>query len=112
MEALFRNQSHLAFQKASPAEFAGTSVEGCKMPTKFRNLQALRGIACLLILLIHLPDWQFRKDYSPSYSFLYPVQFVGVGGVELFFVISGFVITWAHFHQLGQPTFLGPYAFK
>ena len=82
------------------------------MSLKLRNLQALRGVACLLVVLFHTADWELRSGVNPTWLFLYPFEFFGYGGVDLFFVISGFIITWVHFDKLGRPSELPGYAFK
>ena len=57
-------------------------------PTKINSIQALRGIACLFVILTH-------------------IEFIGVGafGVELFFCISGFIMMYST-QKKEQPHFL------
>ena len=53
-----------------------------KPVNRFQELDALRGIAALIVVLFHLSMW---REAAPYLSF-------GVAGVDLFFIISGFVI--------------------
>ena len=75
------------------------------MSTQLRNLQGLRGVACLLVVLLHLAVLEKLTPLiqAPVHC-LAPFLYFGYAGVELFFVISGFVMVWVHFDQLGQPT--------
>ena len=58
----------------------------------FNNIQAMRGIASLIVLIVHLfstrpgmiPSWLEKGWYA-----------IGPAGVDIFFVISGFVVTLA-----------------
>ena len=55
---------------------------------KIETIQSLRGIASLAVAWVHL---SYRANYTPlKFSFLY-----GVLGVQVFFVISGFIIPYA-----------------
>jgi peptidoglycan/LPS O-acetylase OafA/YrhL len=56
------------------------------------ELDALRGIAALSVLLFHYAN-QFQQTYHHLGRFSFSFE-VGKYGVELFFVISGFVIFW------------------
>ena len=56
------------------------------------QLDGLRGVAILLVLCYHCFD----------YGFLYPVFELGWTGVDLFFVLSGFLITGILFDTKGQ----------
>jgi exopolysaccharide production protein ExoZ len=61
------------------------------MPDKLRNIQGLRAIAVLLVMLIHIQANELR---SAGDALLSPWLYHGVAGVDLFFVISGFVMVW------------------
>ena len=61
-------------------------------PTKLASLQALRGVAALGVVLFHL--LHFEPSYLPGIA-IAPVAFtVGRAGVDLFFVLSGFFVSW------------------
>lgn len=60
-------------------------------PVKLASVQALRAAAALLVLLYHVQNTELRLE---PVSML-PNWFVhGSAGVDLFFVISGFVMVW------------------
>ncbi len=60
------------------------------MRRKILNIQALRGIAILLVLAYHL--LRLEEKFSPAGRFLPSFMRFGASGVDLFFVISGFVM--------------------
>jgi peptidoglycan/LPS O-acetylase OafA/YrhL len=62
-------------------------------PGRMLELDALRGIAALSVLLFHYAN-QFDQTYHHMGRFYYSFG-VGQYGVQLFFVISGFVIFWS-----------------
>ena len=60
--------------------------------SKLRTIQALRAIAAIAVMFAHLYGIQTREtDATPLLS---PLVLAGMSGVDLFFVISGFVIVW------------------
>jgi exopolysaccharide production protein ExoZ len=70
---------------------------------KIQNIQTLRGIAVLLVVLFHMMI--VEKKYGGSVSLLPDVFWFGNFGVDLFFVISGFVmvtVTHGKFQNLKQ----------
>jgi peptidoglycan/LPS O-acetylase OafA/YrhL len=65
---------------------------------KIQELESIRGMAALLVVLFHMPTW------NPC---LHDVPFIrnGYYMVDLFFVLSGFVINWnygSRLHRLGD----------
>ncbi len=58
-------------------------------PKRLANIQSLRGIAALLVVFSHL--WVIEQKYSPD-QFLGTWTSFGMVGVDLFFVISGFIM--------------------
>lgn len=60
---------------------------------RLEELDALRGIAAFSVLLFHYAD---RFDQAYHHRGYFPYTFdIGKYGVQLFFVISGFVIFWS-----------------
>jgi len=57
---------------------------------KIQNIQALRGVAVLSVVLFHLMT--IEKKYGGTKTFLPDFFYFGMFGVDLFFVISGFVM--------------------
>lgn len=58
-------------------------------------LQVLRGIASLLVVLMHAG---FTFKFVSGNTFLGDVFAFGGAGVDIFFVLSGFIITYSCFH--------------
>jgi exopolysaccharide production protein ExoZ len=73
------------------------------------SLQALRGIACLLVLGVHVAEWEQYRCKSTSVCLAHSLEFFGYIGVDLFFVLSGFVITWISYRRLGDRSQIGPF---
>jgi peptidoglycan/LPS O-acetylase OafA/YrhL len=80
------------------------------MTQHFHNVQALRGVACLLVVLVHLAVWDnLFVGGTPGFS---AVQYFGFAGVDLFFVLSGFIITSTNRRSLGRPAAVPGYLFR
>jgi exopolysaccharide production protein ExoZ len=77
--------------------------------TQLNGIQVLRAFAAVLVLLFHAASKEQEVTYGAKHHFLGAFSSFGYAGVDLFFVISGFVITWAHFDDLGHPEKLGRY---
>ena len=67
---------------------------------KLQNIQALRGIAVLSVLLFHLSV--IEKKYGGGNTLLPDWLQFGMFGVDLFFVISGFVMVTVTRGKFGQ----------
>ena len=61
-------------------------------PGKIETLEALRAVAALLVVMYHLQDIFSRRGTVPFGG----VFSAGDRGVDLFFVLSGFIITISH----------------
>ena len=59
---------------------------------KLRSVQAMRAAAALLVLIAHL--LAVDKNHSGETSLIAETWVNGVSGVDLFFVISGFIMIW------------------
>lgn len=70
-----------------------------KHKTEIEALTGLRFIAALWVFLYHI-GFFFFKPYIPEIWPIYKVLFNGGGfGVDLFFILSGFVIAYNYFHS-------------
>ncbi|OFX00452.1 MAG: hypothetical protein A3E78_16230 [Alphaproteobacteria bacterium RIFCSPHIGHO2_12_FULL_63_12] len=61
------------------------------MKERLENIQALRGVAALMVLIAHIVGAE--GDYGGNGAILPHFLYMGVVGVDLFFLISGFVMT-------------------
>lgn len=59
---------------------------------QLRSIQALRGLAALAVMFAHLHGVEAR--HSGEEPVLSVAWIAGVSGVDLFFVISGFIMVW------------------
>jgi exopolysaccharide production protein ExoZ len=70
-----------------------------------------RGLAALVVALVHASDGMRETQYSGA-IFMERWFFWGFLGVDFFFVLSGFIILYVHFHDLGQPQKMRRYAWR
>jgi exopolysaccharide production protein ExoZ len=77
------------------------------MDRQFRSLQALRGVACLMVVFFHVGNWE--PSTRPENLLLSWVRPFGWAGVDLFFVLSGFIIAWTQDANLGRPAAVRSY---
>jgi exopolysaccharide production protein ExoZ len=67
----------------------------------YKSIQGCRALAALLVVLHHLGFAMASDKYFGAAIFKVPFIF-GDSGVEFFFVLSGFIVTWAHFDDFGK----------
>jgi exopolysaccharide production protein ExoZ len=67
---------------------------------RLANLQALRAFAALLVVGVHL---QANEAKYSADQVLSPWLFYGVSGVDIFFVISGFIMVYISRNRFGSP---------
>jgi exopolysaccharide production protein ExoZ len=75
------------------------------------SLQACRAVAALLVGLFHLGLLSASDKYFGIKSFGIPFS-SGYTGVGFFFVLSGFIITFIHWHDIGKRSRLASYLQK
>src|SRR5258706_16365621 len=65
---------------------------------RYYGVQALRGVAAIMVVLFHIVKMVHTKLDGP------PIEFAaGGGGVDIFFAISGFVMILTTAHAWGTP---------
>lgn len=76
---------------------------------KFRSLEALRAAAATLVVLFHTQTIVAHRLGFVPFNNLFVN---GEKGVDLFFVLSGFIITYVHFQDVGRPHRIGAYTYS
>ena len=76
---------------------------------KLKSLQVFRGFAAMLVLLFHATT---MSKVFLNYDFVNGIFLFGYSGVDFFFVLSGFIIFWAHGAEIGKRGAVRPYARK
>lgn len=75
----------------------------------FQSLEALRAAAAALVVLFHTQSIVAGRSGDVPFANLFAA---GDRGVDLFFVLSGFIITYVHFQDIGRPRRIGVYAYS
>jgi len=95
---------------ASPPANIETSVQRAATPTtahhRLAGVEAGRGIAALLVVFYHTA---LHVEGNVGGSILWNLPVFGHAGVDFFFVLSGFIITFVHHQDIGRPGRLGHY---
>jgi peptidoglycan/LPS O-acetylase OafA/YrhL len=68
---------------------------------EIRSLSGLRIVAALWVVLFHFRP-MLQTASPPLYDALKPILDCGAQGVDLFFILSGFVLTWNYLERMGQ----------
>ncbi len=71
----------------------------------------MRGLAALSVVVYHTYIILMEPQYGGHVLFA-PVARHGVLGVSFFFVLSGFIISSAHWRDIGQPAAISRYAVR
>ena len=74
--------------------------------TRLNGVEAARGVAALLVVFYHTA---LHVEGDVGGSILWGVPHFGHAGVDFFFVLSGFIITFVHYRDVGNPGRLGHY---
>jgi peptidoglycan/LPS O-acetylase OafA/YrhL len=86
---------------------AGVTPEGATKPSRLSSVQALRGAASVAVVLYHSARHVDKAIGAPGLATAFRS---GHAGVDLFFVISGFIILFVHRQDIGRPSRLARYA--
>ena len=86
---------------AAAAHISDRSPKAASSREQIASLQSLRGAAVLIIIALHVMITE--KKYSVDERFLSDHLMLFGCGVDLFFVISGFIMTTISFSQFQQP---------
>jgi peptidoglycan/LPS O-acetylase OafA/YrhL len=76
------------------------------IPWRLGGIEALRGLAAISVIFYHVSRHVNQAFGTPG---LVAAFQAGHAGVELFFVISGFIILFVHGQDSGRPRRLGHY---
>lgn len=79
------------------------------MKSKFDTLQVYRGIAAMLVVIYHISGSSGHYLKNTLYGDIFSV---GWCGVDFFFVLSGFIITYVHYDDIGEKSKLYSYLKK
>lgn len=71
--------------------------------TTLQGVQVVRGVAAMLVLFYHVAG-KLAADYRVDLPGFSAAGKFGFAGVDLFFVLSGFIIVWITWPEIGQPS--------
>jgi exopolysaccharide production protein ExoZ len=78
---------------------------------RLEGIEFSRGIAAALVVLHHTGSIMSQPRFYGAHPFGGMFQNFNVG-VDFFFVLSGFIITWVHWRDIGVPERLPVYAWR
>ena len=76
---------------------------------RMRGIDACRGAAAIMVVVLHSTGG--IENYFGADPFEDRLSFFG-RGVDFFFVLSGFIVTYVHWRDIGRPTRIPNYIFK
>lgn len=85
--------------------------DGPSRQMRFTLLEAGRGVAALMVVLHHAGNMAAEPRFYGTHVWAGLLREFNVG-VDFFFVLSGFIIAWVHWGDLGHADRLGGYAVK
>lgn len=80
-------------------------------PQPLGSIQVLRAVAVILVVLFHLAPYE-SKVMKPDLPLIWYFEYFGYGGVNLFFVISGFIICYITKSHWFEPPYWRTYMAK
>ena len=98
-------------QSASP--LTQPSLEGRGPKPGFAGIQALRALAAIAVAFLHIADEAGALAGTPGRSPYALVDAIPLeAGVDLFFVISGFVMAWTSWDAFGRARSVAPFVWR
>ena len=73
------------------------------------NVQAVRGIAVIIVVFFHLAVMD--RLYGGG-KLVHPVFYLGTAGVDIFFVISGFIMVYTTYAKFDDPGYVRTFAIR
>jgi exopolysaccharide production protein ExoZ len=103
----------------TPAAPTQTAAMAAPIPTlttvspaqRLQSIEAARGLAALAVLLMHSANLMNTERFSGHIGVGGLFNF-GYVGVDFFFVLSGFIISYVHQRDLGKPSRLPVYLWR
>jgi exopolysaccharide production protein ExoZ len=86
---------------------AGISVD--RVPRRIVSVQGLRGLAVVVVILVHLHHTEAKYVGSPGW--LGAWNSLGIAGVDIFLVVSGFVLTYLAIGHFGDSRHVKSYVY-
>jgi exopolysaccharide production protein ExoZ len=96
----------VGFRLPMTARFSNRSLSP-SIASKLLPLELCRGLAAVLVTFVHVGA-SIEKHYGFEIGAVHNFG----AGVDFFFVLSGFVMTYAHWHDIGRPQRVRGYCIK
>ncbi|WP_441234171.1 acyltransferase family protein [Bradyrhizobium sp. 930_D9_N1_4] len=96
----------IAIMGVRPADAAAS-----KPRTTILSVQVMRGLAAVAVAIFHAHVILARPEYG-GFTILPSIATKGWLGVNFFFVLSGFIIMFAHANDVGRPDRIANYVWK
>lgn len=88
------------------------TVESSISRGHFDSVQVMRALSVIAVVLFHVAMRQ-RQDFPHiALPLTYPQSLMGHAGVDLFFIISGFIITTVNWREFARPSAIRSYLAK
>src|SRR5438552_3385805 len=71
-------------------------------PTRLANIEAMRGVAAMLVVLFHAGSYVAESRHYGG-TVLGGLYVAGRAGVDVFFVLSGFILAWVYDRGASPP---------